>query len=348
MKEKVALALSGGIDSSVCAYFLKEQGYDVHCFTMRLFDDQPLGFSQEKGCRATIAKAQKVAKKLDLPFEVIDLRAEFKRKILDAFLEKYQAGLTPNPCVDCNFHIKWGLFADILAENGFDKIASGHYAKVRHEAGKYKVFKAKDDTKDQTYFFWRLSQEQLARMFFPLSELKKSQMKELALDLGLVSDSSESQGVCFIENDYKELLRRLIGVNPGAVRLDGKKIGEHKGIAYYTIGQRRGLEIPHATPLYVKSKNAKTNAITVVEDRSLLATCSFYIKNANFFEVDFAGLSGLSVQVCYNTKAVAVVSLTPKGKGFLVQTKEPIKAVASGQSAVFYAGDLLVGGGEIG
>ncbi len=345
--KKIALALSGGIDSSVCAYFLKKQGYDVHCFTMRLFDDHALGFSGGAGSDKTIAKAKLVAQKLQLPFQVIDLRPEFAEKVLQPFLQKYQQGLTPNPCVDCNLHIKWGIFAQKLLEKGFAKIASGHYAKVVEKDGRRYIYKSKDDSKDQTYFFWRLSASQLERMVFPLAQMKKSQIKSLALELGLVDSGKESQGVCFIENDYKELLRRLVGTQPGAVRLGGKKIGEHKGIAYYTIGQRRGLEIPYATPLYVKSKNAKSNSITVVEDKAQLASSAFYIKNANFFVDDFLQSKELVVQTCYHTTPVSVKSIVAKGKGYLVQTDFPVKSIAPGQSAVFYRGDLLVGGGEL-
>ncbi len=348
MKKKIALALSGGIDSSVCAYILQQQGYAVHCFTMKLFDDKLLGFLEGRGNEQTIEKSRAVAEKLQLPFEVIDLSDEFSKAVLQPFLSKYQAGLTPNPCVDCNFHIKWGVFVNRLINKGFDKVASGHYAKVKVENGSCKIYKAQDDTKDQTYFFWRLSQEQISRMFFPLSELKKADIKALALQLGLVANTSESQGVCFIENDYKELLNRLIGTNPGHIRLNGQKIGEHKGIAYYTIGQRRGLALPHETPLYVKSKDAKTNAITVVEDRNLLSTSTFYIKNTNFWDNDIENLGNLTVQTCYNTKPVAVDFVSPKGKGYLVQTVSPLKAIAPGQSAVFYQGDLLIGGGELG
>ncbi len=348
MKEKIALALSGGIDSSACAYLLQQQGYDVHCFTMKLFDDKLLGFTAGNGNANTIEKSRAVAKKLQLPFEVVDLSDDFNETVLQPFLAKYQAGLTPNPCVDCNFHIKWGKFADRLGDRGFGRIASGHYAKVKFESGSYRVYKAQDDTKDQTYFFWRLSQEQLSRMFFPLSELKKVDIKSLALELGLVADGSESQGVCFIENDYKELLTRLIGSNLGPVRLNGQKIGEHKGIAYYTIGQRRGLALPHETPLYVKSKDAKTNAITVVESREMLATSTFYIKNTNFWNNDIENLQNLTVQTCYNTKPVPVDFVSAKGKGYLVQTATPLKAIAPGQSAVFYQDELLIGGGELG
>ncbi len=346
--KKIALALSGGIDSSVCAYFLREQGYDVHCFTMRLFDDQELGFTGDSGCTGTIKKAKAVAEKLGLPFHIIDLRPEFKEKVLSVFLKKYQLGFTPNPCVDCNFQIKWGVFVQKLLEKGFSKVASGHYAQVVIKDGKHYIYKAKDDSKDQTYFFWRLLPNQLEKMFFPLAQMEKAKIKAIALELGLVESSKESQGVCFIENDYKELLCRLIGNYPGAVRLHGKKIGEHRGIAYYTIGQRRGLEIPYATPLYVKSKDAKSNSITVVEDRKQLESSVFYIKNVNFFVENFEKLKGLSVQTCYHTAPVPVTSVTALSKGYLVETQIPVNSIAPGQSAVFYNDDLLVGGGELG
>ncbi len=346
--KKIALALSGGIDSSVCAYFLRQQGYDVHCFTMQLFDDDALGFEGGSGNKGTIEKSRAVAQKLGLPFEVIDLRPEFNQKVIQPFLQKYRQGLTPNPCVDCNLYIKWGEFVQRLAAKGFAKVASGHYAKVVQEEGRYHIYKAQDDAKDQTYFFWRLQQNQLSKMFFPLAEMKKSQIKSIALQLGLVESGKESQGVCFIENDYKELLQRLIGQHAGAVRLGGKKIGEHKGIEYYTIGQRRGLEIPYATPLYVKSKNAKCNSITVVEDKSLLESFLFYIKKVNLLEEKFFSGQGLVVQTCYHSMPVPVQKVVAKGKGYLVQTQKPMKTIAPGQSAVFYRGNLLVGGGELG
>jgi len=347
MKERIALALSGGIDSTMSAYFLQKQGYDVTCFTMDLFSDKEFGFEKGSGNKNNIIKSRELAKKLGLAHKVINLRSEFKKYVQEYLICEYFSGNTPNPCAVCNYHIKWGAFANIIEKLGFDKLASGHYADIKKIKGKYFIYKSKDESKDQTYFFWMLSQKQLSKMHFPLANMQKSKIKELALDLGLVSSISESRGVCFIKKDYKNLLDAQFCSKKGKVILNDKVIGHHKGIAYYTIGQRRGIDLPYSSALYVKKKNAKTNTLIVVENKEDLLKNKFYIKNCNFFSDDVCSLENLTVQTHYNTVAKKVKTISKIGNGFLVELWQSEVITAPGQSAVFYQKDVLVGGGVI-
>lgn len=257
--KKAAVALSGGLDSSVTCFLLKQQGYDVVSITAKMVDDE--NFEQ------VAQNAKKVAEKLEIPHYVLDLSADFKKNIIDYFENSYKCGKTPNPCIMCNKTIKWGrLFDFAINELGADVIATGHYAKIEHKNGVSRLFPASDRRKDQLYYLFELSQEQLVRTIFPLSGLVKDDIRRIAQENDLPSKSSkESQDICFIKKPMttkKYLLEKLIPEKGDFIlEKSGKKLGTHEGFFQYTIGQRKGVGIAYSEPLYVTRIDAKNNIV---------------------------------------------------------------------------------------
>ncbi|MFH1129534.1 MAG: tRNA 2-thiouridine(34) synthase MnmA [Patescibacteria group bacterium] len=323
---RVLVAMSGGVDSSIVAALLKNRGYDVVGVFMRM----------HKNSNAKDAKI--VAQKLKIPFYVLDVQKEFKKKVVDYFIDEYKKGNTPNPCVMCNKHIKFKFLIDKAMELGADYVATGHYAKIKSS----KLLVAKDKQKDQSYFLWKLDQKQLNKVLFPLSDYTKERVRELAKKFKLpVYKKPDSQEICFI-NDLNNFLRQNIKTKTGdIITVDGKKMGEHKGLIFYTIGQRKGIEIGGIGPFYVVKKDFKKNILIVSKNEKDLMQKELIIKDVNW-------LSGKQ----YNGKCKVKIRSTTKAqdatiKGNKIIFKKSQRAITSGQSAVFYLGSELIGGGII-
>ncbi|MCK4781959.1 tRNA 2-thiouridine(34) synthase MnmA [Candidatus Parcubacteria bacterium] len=336
-KQKVVIALSGGIDSSVAAALLKKQDFEVEGVFMKLCD-LPQFEQAEK-------RARKIAEVLGIPFLVLDLRKEFQKKVIDYFLKEYKAGTTPNPCVVCNKEIKFGILFKKLrqAKVKFDFLATGHYARISD----YKILKAKDREKDQTYFLWGLKQRQLKKVLFPLGNYTRKQVKSLAKKFNLPTyKSSGSQEICFIPKTTNDFLKNYIKQKPGLIiDIKGKIMGEHNGLAFYTIGQRRGLGFSGG-PYYVLAKDIRRNHLIITKNEKDLYNKELIVKNINWISGKDTNLP-LKIKVKIRYRHKAVLAVIKKNKRYKVVFNKPQMAITPGQSAVFYQKDELLGGGVI-
>jgi tRNA-specific 2-thiouridylase len=357
-KGRVLMAMSGGIDSTMASLILHEAGYEVIGLTMKTWDYESSGGSKkETGCCSldSINDARQLAVDCGFPHTILDIREEFGDFIIDNFVDEYIAGRTPNPCVLCNTHIKWEALlkrADMLK---CKYIATGHYAQVREVNGRFVVSKGLDDTKDQSYVLWGVTQECLKRTIFPMGKYHKKDIKQMALDRGYkaLAEKSESYEICFIpDNDYRGFLkRRVVGlaekVKGGSfVTLDGKEIGKHDGYPFYTIGQRKlGVSLGD-NPTYVVSINPDTNTV-VVGTKEDLKKQEMYVRNINFIKYDKIedGMECL-VKVRYKHKG-EMATITNDGDNLKVLFHKKVEGIAPGQSAAIYEGNDLIAGGFI-
>jgi tRNA-specific 2-thiouridylase len=352
--------MSGGIDSTVTAVMLKEQGYEVIGITMKTWDYQNSGGShKETGCCSldSINDARAVAVEHGIHHMILDIRDEFGDMVVDDFVSEYMAGRTPNPCVLCNTHIKWQALLKRADKLDCEFIATGHYAKKRNDNGRYYVSKGLDHTKDQSYVLWGLTQESLARTFLPLGPYRKSEIRELAQSWGyheLVA-KSESYEICFIpDNDYRSFLKRKVDgleerVEGGDfVLTDGTVVGKHRGYPFYTVGQRKGLEIALGRPVFVVEIDPITNRV-VLGDQHHLQRRGMNVKNVNLLKYAEIPVNGIEVLSKVRYKDAGAMSiLTPDGAGGMDTVfYHGVNAIAPGQSAVWYEGDDVVGGGHI-
>ncbi len=357
-KGKVLVAMSGGIDSTVAALMLHEQGYEVIGITMKTWDYETSGGSKkETGCCSldSINDARTVAVKAGFHHLILDIRNEFGNHIIDNFVEEYLAGRTPNPCVLCNTHIKWEALLKRADQLNCDFIATGHYAQVRQENDRYVVSKGLDAKKDQSYVLWGLTQESLARTLFPLGKLEKTYIKQLAVKAGLyeLANKSESYEICFVpDNDYRAFLKhkdpaleaRVGGGN--FIDRNGKVLGQHKGYPFYTIGQRKGLEIAFGTPAFVLEIIPETNTV-VLGSQEELQEQEMYVRGFNLSKyANIANAPNLLTKIRYKD-AGTMSTVTQVGDLLKVTFHQPVQGLAPGQSAVFYDGNDLVGGGFI-
>jgi tRNA-specific 2-thiouridylase len=360
-KGTVVVAMSGGVDSSVAAVLLHEQGYNVIGATMKLWDFEEVGgnINHESGCCSleSFNDAREICVNLGIPHYVMNFSHEFHQDVVEDFIDEYLSGRTPNPCVQCNTKIKWKTLLEKAEELGADFIATGHYARSRYneETDRFELLCAIDRQKDQSYALWGIRQSSLAKTLFPLGEMRKSEVRKLARSFGLsTAEKKESQEICFVvDNNYRRLLRQYdpkINERLGEGKLidtDGKVVGTHDGYPFYTIGQRRGLGGGYAEAMYVVDINAESNLITIGEE-SALYDQSFIVENTNFICIeDPAEPLHASIKIRYNDKGHPGC-LYPMQNGMVkVKFDTPQKAVTAGQSAVFFDGNRVLGGGII-
>jgi tRNA-specific 2-thiouridylase len=355
MKKRVVVAMSGGVDSSTAAWLLKKKGYEVIGATMCIGipDRNETGANRCCGF-SDIEDARRVALQLDIPFYVFQFKEEFERGVIDYFCKEYGEGKTPNPCILCNEKLKFGSFMERAMELGADFLATGHYARLEfdEESGQYLLKKGIDRKKDQSYVLFSLRQDQLRHILFPLGEFHKEEVRKVAFDTGLrVHDKPESQEVCFIPDAsyhyfLSEKLKEEITSGP-ILDHEGNVLGRHKGIPFYTIGQRRGLRLAKGKPLYVIGIDREKNAVIVGEEKDVYGN-SFVVQSVNWIQDQDTGLPiSCKVKIRYNHPGTEA-TLFPKGENAMeVSLKTPQKAITPGQAAVFYQGDTVLGGGWI-
>jgi tRNA-uridine 2-sulfurtransferase len=355
---KVLVAMSGGIDSTVSALMLHHQGYEVVGITMKTWDYASAGTSKkETGCcnLDSFNDARLAAVQHGFPHYVLDIREEFGDFVVNNFVEEYIAGRTPNPCVLCNTHIKWSALLKRANALDCDFIATGHYVKVREEQNRFVLSKAKDLTKDQSYVLWGLGQDCLSRSIYPLGDMLKTEVRQLAYDMGYqeLAKKAESYEICFVpDNDYRGFLKRNVDgledrVNGGNFVLsDGKVIGKHSGYPFYTIGQRRGLEIALGKPMFVTNIIPETNTVVLGEVHELQKS-EMLVKGLNMVKYDTIpdGMEAVT-KIRYRDQGMESV-LTPTSDGVHVSFNHAVNSIAPGQSAVFYEGDDVIAGGVI-
>lgn len=348
--------MSGGVDSSVAAYILKEKGFDCIGVTMKLFDNEDAGISREKTCCSLddVEDARSVAYKLGIPYYVFNFSADFKESVIKRFIDAYESGATPNPCIDCNRFIKFEKLFHRLKELDYDYIATGHYARVEVDtaSGRYLLKKGIDKTKDQSYVLYALTQEQLAHAIFPLGALKKTEVREIAEQHGFVNaNKHESQDICFVpDGDYAKFIESYTGKKYESgdfIGPDGNILGRHKGLIRYTIGQRKGLGLALPEPMYVESKSLENNTVTLCKDDGLFSR-SLDAENFNWISIDRIE-TPLRVKAKIRYKHVEQwATATPASPGKVhIEFDEPQRAVAKGQAVVLYDGDTVAGGGTI-
>jgi tRNA-specific 2-thiouridylase len=356
---RVVVAMSGGVDSSVCAALLVEQGHEAIGVTMRLGHHDsaepiaPARIGRPNCCSLEGAEdARRVAARLGIPFYALNYERAFGHAVVDYFTDEYLSGRTPNPCVLCNKELKFGRLLELADDLDAEFIATGHYARTQRRNGRYTISRGADGAKDQSYVLFPLAQKQLARTLLPLGSLAKGEVRKIARRLGLATaDKPESQEVCFIaDDDYKRFLRERVGENirPGDI-LDahGNVLGKHEGTAFYTVGQRRGLGVAVGHPLYVTEIRAADRAVVVGTADDLLA------RECTVRDVNWVSIARptepvrATVQIRYRD-AGAIASVSPLGEGRArVEFDVPRRAITPGQAAVFYDGDVLLGGGWI-
>jgi tRNA-specific 2-thiouridylase len=342
--KSVVVATSGGVDSAVTAQLLKEAGYEVVCVTFRLHDG-------EKGSRSccspdTVLFARDTAHRMGLPHFTLNLKELFNRRVMQDFVGSYAAGKTPNPCVSCNAHVKFHAASFLADKLGFDHVATGHYARVVEEPGGVTMARPADAIKDQTYVLWPVPKELLARTIFPLGEYRKEEVRRIAQERGLaVAYTPESQDICFIpDGNYRGFVRKKIASSPGeVVDKEGRILGRHKGVVDFTVGQRRGIGVSAPTPLYVTEVRPDARQV-VVGHREDLETREIRVGDLNWF---LAPEEAEAVQVRYNCQPVPCELKELEGGEVRARLDDPVLGVASGQSAVFYRGNRVVGGGVL-
>jgi tRNA-specific 2-thiouridylase len=340
LKRKVAVALSGGVDSSAAALLLKEAAYEVIGIHMRLWDSP--GFDHQAH------QAENICRILDIPYHQVDLQKEFESCVVDYFCREYRQGRTPNPCVACNQCIKFGILLDKALSLGADYLATGHYARVEHSRDGHRLLKAADISRDQSYFLYTLTQEKLGRVLFPLSDHSKDEVKQMAKQAGMPTATRSSQDICFIsQKNYGAFLSQRFATLPGDVLdTEGKRLGQHRGIAFYTIGQRHGLGLASGKPLYVIRIEPESNRIVLGPEEELYSR-RLVAHNVNWIS-GTAPREPLTARAKIRYKSrEAEVTVFSRNDSVDVHFAQPQKAVTPGQAIVFYNLDEILGGGII-
>ncbi|MDR1379442.1 MAG: tRNA 2-thiouridine(34) synthase MnmA [Synergistaceae bacterium] len=355
MNRNAMIAMSGGVDSSVAAHLMKENGFDCVGVTMKLFSNENIGIDRDDVCCSLkdTDDARGVAYRLGIPHYVFNFSKDFIEQVIRRFVEAYEKGLTPNPCIDCNRYIKFEKLFLRAKELEYSFLVTGHYARIEKDGaeGRFLLLKALDDTKDQSYFLYSMTQEQLAHTLFPLGGLRKKEVREIALAQGFLNARKrESQDVCFVSKEsYTDFIRHYRG-NPSKegnfVDLEGNVLGRHKGLICYTIGQRKGLGIAFARPLYVCAKDPAMNTVTLGEDQFLYSKVLF-AHSLNWIYTPPSSTLRVRARTRYRqVEQWATVERTGEDT-IRVEFDEPQRAIAAGQAVVLYDEDRVVGGGTI-
>ena len=353
--KKAMIAMSGGVDSSVAAYLISQQGYETVGVTMKLHNDESQAQAEASCCTSDdIEDARSVAETLGIPYHVYNYSDNFTEHVISRFVDAYRNARTPNPCIDCNRYIKFDRLVKTAIELGFDYVVTGHYAVTEYDetSGRYLLKKAVDESKDQSYVLYSLSQEQLKHILFPLGSMNKQEVREIADKLDFINaDKPDSQDICFVpDGDYARFIEEWCGLkfeNGNFVDLQGNVIAQHKGIINYTIGQRKGLGIAAKAPYYVVGKDLERNEVILGSNEDLFSS-TLTATDVNFISVEkLTEPMRVRAKVRYKQKETdATISPLENGDVSVV-FDEPQRAIASGQAVVFYDGDIVVGGGTI-
>lgn len=348
--------MSGGVDSSVAAWLLKEQGYEVIGVTMQIWQDEEEEVLEENGgcCGlSAVEDARRTAQLLEIPHYVMNFKADFKRFVIDYFVSEYLEGRTPNPCIACNRYVKWEALLNRSLEIGADYIATGHYARIRQlENGRFCLTRSVTAAKDQTYALYNLTQNQLSHTLMPVGSYSKEEIRRMADQIGLsVADKPDSQEICFVpDQDYAGFIERTTGApsqTGNFVQADGTILGQHKGIIHYTIGQRRGLGLPMGRRVVVTEIRPETNEVVIGEQEDVW-TDHLLADRLNWMSVpDLTEERSASAKIRYNHTGTPCTLQKTASDQIRVQFHEPVRAVTPGQAVVFYDGDCVLGGGTI-
>lgn len=342
MNKKALSAMSGGVDSSVAAYLMKQSGYDCVGTTMKLFD------------KSDAADAEGIAKSLDMSFSVVDFSEKFKEYVIDQFIYSYENGITPNPCIVCNRHLKFDELFQYTMSLGYDFIATGHYVRIRlnENTGRYELLKAVDLSKDQSYVLYSLTQQQLSHAVFPLGSLSKSEVRSIAMKQGFSNaGKKESQDICFVpDGRYTDFIEDYTGKKypeGNFIDTEGNVLGKHKGIIYYTVGQRKGLGLSFSQPMYVSKVDPISNTVTLAGNEALFSR-TLTAHKINLISVEeISAPMRVTAKVRYSHKEQWATLTQPDKDTLFVEFDEPQRAITKGQSVVLYDGKIVVGGGII-